>query len=290
MGSEGARRRHVLLAACVVLGAVAPFATEARASADLRLGYENFTGDFGSDFRNRLRETQLALVLTRPRSRFTIAVPWVGIDRTGNVTLSADGPIILGVGRPGRPPFQESAAGDSQGGLGDIRLTDELALVLPGKGKRPFLALVLDLKVPTADKKKGLGTGERDWGVGLSYVQPLGKVVQLLAEGVYRFMGDPAGVDFKDRPKASAGLAFVVNRTTIRALYETMRPALDEVPVFDAAGSPVGLQKIEDRQVVRADLTIRSIPGGSTRLGLTKGLNRDSGDLGVLVEFSTGAR
>src|SRR5207245_4670739 len=174
----------------------------------------------------------------------------------------------------------ESAAGDTQGGLGDVVLTDEMALVMPGKGGSPFLALVLDLKLPTADRKKGLGTGERDWGAGLSYIQPLGKVVQLLADATYRVMGDPKGINFRDRPKVSAGLAFVVNRTTFRALYETMRPALDKVPVFDAAGNPIGVETIDDRQVARADLTIRSLSGGSTRLGLTKGPNKDSGEIG----------
>jgi len=286
----GTGLRRLILGVLAMLAVAAPAVTEARAGGDVRFGYETFVGDFGSDFRNRLWEAPLSLSVTRPRSRFTITVPYIGIDRTGNVTLTADGPIILGVGRPGRPSFQESAAGDGQGGLGDVVLTDELALVMPGKVKRPFLALVLDLKLPTADRKKGLGTGERDYGAGLSYVQPFGKVVQFLADATYRVMGDPKGIDFKDRPKFSAGLAFVVNRATLRALYETMRPALDKVPVFDAAGNSIGVEAIEDRQIARADLTIRSLSGGSTRLGLTKGLNKDSGDLGFIVEFSTGGR
>ena len=133
-------------------------------------------------------------------------------------------------------------------------------------------------------------TGRRDWSAGLSYVQPLGKVVQILADASYRFMGDPEGIDFKDRPRYAGGLAFVASHFTVRTIYETMRPALPEVPLFDSSGTPVGVETVEDRRLARVDLTLRSLLGGTTRIGVTKGLNSESGDLGWLLIFSTGGQ
>ncbi len=275
------------LALCALL--LLPAARAARAAgADLRFGVLSYPGRFGSEDQNLLGVLPVQFVLTGAGSRFTITVPYVSLRHTGNVILTADGPVILGAGGPGRPTFQTSGAGDEQKGLGDIVLTEEHLLMRAGKGKRPQIALVLDFKIPTADKTKGLGTGRRDWSAGLSYAQPLGKVVQILGDYSYRFMGDPEGLDLRDRPRLGAGLAFVINRYTLRTLVESMRPAIGDVPVFDAAGAPIGIETVRDRRVARADLTVRSLLGGSTRIGLTKGLNGDSGDLGLVLIFSTG--
>ncbi len=282
------RSRRVLWALLLLLFAAA---TDARAGAtEFRFGVVGYDGKFGSDDGNRIMQVPLEIVLMGGRSRWTVSVPYIDVRHTGNVVQSADGPIVLGVGGPGRPAFETALGGEAHQGLGDIVVTDEIYLTRGGKGKRSLVALVLGLKEPTADKKKGLGTGKRDWSAGLSYVQPLGKVVQILADAQYRFMGDPEGVDFKDRPKLSAGFAFVTSHATLRTLFETMKPALSEVPVFDASGTPIGVEEVKDRRLVRADLTFRSTAGGTTRIGLTKGLNSSTEGIGAVLIFSTGGQ
>jgi hypothetical protein len=49
-------------------------------------------------------------------------------------------------------------------------------------GNKPTLAFIADFKWATADQGEGLGTGEHDYGAGLDYVQPLGKMFQIRGE------------------------------------------------------------------------------------------------------------
>lgn len=265
-------------------------ATDARAAADLRYGVERYEGMFGSTEEARLTQFPVQLVFTGRESQFTLILPYARIERTGNVTLTSDGPAVLGAGGPGRPGYQTTAPGKNESGLGDIILRQESFILRAGKGKKPFLSWVFDIKIPTADEKKGLGTGKRDWGVGLNYIQPLGKTFQILGDASYRFMGDPAGIEFDDRLRLAAGFALVVNRIALRALAENITPPLDTVPVFDLLEIATGTVEVEDRRVARVDLTFRSNRGGTSRIGVTKGLNDSSEDLGLFLEFSSGGR
>ncbi|HXH27472.1 MAG TPA: hypothetical protein VNL37_00395 [Candidatus Polarisedimenticolia bacterium] len=262
------------------------------AGVDFRFGGALTRGDFGGDSTIELIEAPLELVMQRPAARFTISVPWVRIDRTGLVVPTPDGPAVLGIdaGGAGRPSFQTSPPGGRQSGLGDVTLREETYLLRAGGGLRPWLALVLDLKLSTADESKGLGTGRRDWGAGLDYVQPLGKTWQILAGGGKRFMGDPKGLDFNDRRHLRAGFAIVTSRVAVRAQAETVTPLLDEVPAYNAAGVPIGLRKVDDRRTATVDVTFRSPLGGTTRVGVVKGLTNASEDFGVMVTFSTGSQ
>lgn len=287
--ARGARRRPsgpVLVLAGIV--GLALSVSEAR--ADFRFGFAAWDGDFESAEGPRLVQVPFAWVLSKPTSRLTITATYARIEQAGNVTLTADGPAILGAGGAGRPPWQSSPPGADADGTGDIFITEELLLSRGGKGRRPFLALVFDLKIPTADEKKGLGTGERDWGVGLSYVQPVSKSWQILGEAGYRFMGDPEGVDFEDRRRLAAGIAAFAGRVQWRLIAEEITPLLDTVPFFNALGVPIGTLDVEPRRIGRLDLTVRSHAGGSTRIGVTGGLNDGAEDFGFYLELSSGGR
>jgi hypothetical protein len=257
------------------------------AGVDFRFGAARYEGEFGGDETTILEQAPFELVLSGRGSITTISLPYERIDRTGNVTFTADGPVILGVGGPGRPTWQTSPAGERESGRGDLLLRYESFLVRAGKGKRPALSYVVDAKLPTADDKKGLGTGRRDWGFGLSYLQPLGKHWQILGDATYRLMGDPEFVDFQDRLMLAAGFAIVAQRVIYRARFENSPPVLARVPVFNALGIPIGTEDVEDRRTVRLDATVLSVLGGSTRIGVTKGLNDSSEDLGFVVMLST---
>ena len=254
-----------------------------------RLAGEQFEGTFESDDEVELLQLPFEMEFAGPTSRFTIRIPYVKIDRTGNVTMTTDGPAILGIGGPGRPRYQKSTAGESESGLGDIYLQQETFLMRSGRGRRPAVSLILDLKIPTAEEDDGLGTGERDWGVGLRYAQPLNRYWRILGEADYRYMGNPDGLRFDDRLRLSAGFEIVFNRSSYRVLFENVDPVMEEVSVFDLAGVQTGLQKVDDRQILRFDITVRSQAGGSTRLGVTYGQNDSSEDLGLLLVFSSGA-
>lgn len=283
-------RGSCALAACGVAALLGAASPAAAATLDLSIGWVSAEGEFEGDEEVTLTRLPIELVFGRNNGRFTIVLPFTRIDRTGDVTWSADGPILLSVNSPSGPPFQTSAVGGSESGLGDIILRDETYLVRAGGGRRPQLSWILEAKVQTADEKEGLGTGKSDYKVGLSYVQPLGRVVQILGDASYTFMGSPGGLDFDDRVALGAGFALVSNRTTWRVTVENITPPLDEVPRFDGAGAQVGVLEVDDRRVARLELIGRSRRGGSVGVAASWGLTDSSEDFGFMLRLSSASR
>lgn len=258
---------------------------------DLTFGIDYQQGPYLGDADVGLGELYILAEAGSPSGRISLRVPYTRIDRTGLVTLGADGPIILGAGGPGKPAWQESEADTSEADLGDLLLRYEMPLTRAGRGNKPAFTFYLDYKYGQADEKKGLGTGESDWGGGIDYTQPLGKVFQLLVAGSYHFMGSPEGVEFKDRLRLLGGFGLVTSRITWRIVGESVSAVLDEVPVFDAAGLPTGaLLEVEDYRVARGEMVYRSNAGGSTRLYVLTGLNDSSPDIGFGLSFSSRAQ
>jgi len=278
------------LATAIALASALAGAAPAHAGLDIGIGLGRVEGEFGSDESRSLDHLFLQAEFGGAGSRLLIRIPYVQVDKTGNVTATPDGPIILGAGGPGRPPWQESLAGESESGFGDLYVRAETFLVRAGQGKRPNLGLIFDLKWPTADEKQGLGTGERDWGAGIDYVQPLGKVVQILGEVSYRFMGSPEGVAFDDRLRFAAGMAFVSAHVTWRLSGEQISPVLEQVPLFDALGVPTGVLDVEDQRIARGEVVVQSGNGGTARLYVLTGLNDSSPDLGFGLVLSSGSQ
>jgi hypothetical protein len=290
LGPGGGLALGLLILGCAAGGAEA-------AVVDFALGWEDFEGEFEGELEGELEgpdeitlsNIPLEVMINRPGGQLTLVIPYTSIDRTGTVTMTMDGPTVIGAGGPGAPPYQTSRPGGSESGLGDIILREESYLLRGGKGKRPFLSWILDFKIPTADDTKGLGTGKRDWGLGLEYTQPLGKVFQLLGDASYRFMGSRDGLDTDDRVRLLAGFALVGGKSTWRVTFENVTPAVDRIPVFDKAGALTGNDReADDYRIARLDLTLRSGRGGTTRLTLTKGFTDAAEDLGIAIRLSTG--
>jgi hypothetical protein len=268
--------------------AVAP--PEARASGyDLVFGGGRLDGNFLSDNGQALDDLFLQVEFGGPSSKIEVRAPYVRINRTGNVTFTPEGAAILGAGGEGKPSWQESDAGDSASGWGDLLVRWRTYMIKAGGGNRPTLALVLDYKWATADEKHGLGTGENDYGGGLDYVQPLGKVFQIRGSAFYRFTGSPEGVKFNDRLSLAGGFGIMTAHTSWRLGYETVNPILDEVPLYDANGVATGVVKVEDYKVVRGEMVLRNQAGGSMKLWALTGLNDSSPDIGFGIAFASKA-
>src|SRR5882672_6096169 len=103
----------------LVLAAACTAARPARA-LEVSFGAQTLEGDFHGDETIRLSEAPLIIAFGGAESRFSVRIPYVRIVGTGNVTLAADGPAIVGAGGRGRAPFQTSLAGESESGTGDI--------------------------------------------------------------------------------------------------------------------------------------------------------------------------
>jgi hypothetical protein len=203
--------------------------------------------------------------------------------------MTPEGPAVIGIGGPGRPPFQQDQAGSSSSGIGDILVRQDMFLLKAGRGNRPSVSFFLDYKIATADEQEGLGTGEDDWGGGLVYIQPAGKSVQILGDVAYRYIGDPDGVDFNDRLRIGVGIAILRQGAVWRLYAENVDPILDDVPVYSGLGVPIGTVEAEDYRHVRLELAYRTAKGGTVRLGVSTGLTDASEDIGFVLVLSSGS-
>jgi hypothetical protein len=278
--------RGVLAIACAMPACDAAQA----AKVNFRLGVDQLEGDFESVDDVKLTYIPLDVSFGSVSSTFTIRIPYVRINNSGNVVMTADGPAVLGVGGPGRAPFQTSDADESESGLGDIILREETFFLRTGRGKTPALSLVLDVKLPTADEEKGLGTGERDWGAGLNYVQPLSIHWRLLVNATRRFMKDPDGINLQDRWLTGLGLEAVTSNALYRFKLDSQTPLRDDVPIYDDAGAVIGTREVDDRLLARFDWIRQKRTGGSTLFGIWAGLSDHSENLGIALSWSTGAQ
>ncbi len=276
--------------ACCGLALLLGAAGGARAAeVDLALGWYQYEGEFEGVNEITLENIPLEMIINRPSGRLSIILPYTKIRGTGQVTMTMDGPMLIGAGGPGAPTYQTSRAGGSQSGLGDIILRDESYLKRGGKGKSPFVSWMFEWKIPTANDKKGLGTGERDWSLGLKYIQPLGKTFQLLGDLNYRFMGSRNELKIDDRIRLVAGFAIVTTRARWQAVFENVTPGVENVPLYDMLGAPTGMTiEADDYRVVRGTLMMRSLRGGMTGLIVSKGLTDSAEEIGFALRISTG--
>lgn len=193
---------------------------------------------------------------------FKLTAPFVRISGFGTVTMGAAGPIqvsrLPGAGMSGTPGANteepnagggkigphgtrgHSEAGDAThaalqretaSGLGDITAT-------AGYGFHPFEAngLLVEvsalLKVPTADKDKGLGTGETDFGAQTSLSKPMALLTPFLTMG-FTVLGDSDLISYKNILHGSLGASCAVSDTiTATVAYDFRSRATDVADHF----------------------------------------------------------
>lgn len=117
----------------------------------------------------------------------------------------------------------QSAAGQSatESGVGDVVARAGYVLMAERAGGMSLDGAVA-VKLPTADDRRGLGTGETDVGATLRLGQRLG-LVRLSLIGGFIKVGDPAGQDYSDVYLYGAGLSGVTGNTGLYGSLEGRR-------------------------------------------------------------------
>ena len=161
----------------------------------------------------------------------------------------------------------------SQGGLGDITLTAGYVMV-EDEGLLPRLRTTVYLKFPTADKDKGLGTGEFDAGPGLALSKWLGDWQPFL-EGIYVFQGESDLYATKDYLNYNGGIGYQISDSFYGAV-------LAKGATAPADGSPA---PFEGRlKFAWQFLTTTSLEGYFSR-GFSDGSPEFGGGLAVFYSF-----
>jgi len=193
-----------------------------------------------------------------------VTVPYLRQSSTGQVTWVGGKPV-----RVDKAP--RTATESSESGLGDIMLRGTYALLREGPG--PFdLGLAGKIKLPTADEKKGLGTGELDAGAGLEFAKAINSGWTLLADAYYTLIGDPEGVDYNNQLALDLGFYKSLNQDLgLTVLFET------QSAITDGGTDPRSLS---------GTLSYGASDGFQFSGGLTLGLSDGSPDAGISVGFS----
>lgn len=153
---------------------------------NLALGGFYSKGDYGQAEDTRLIYVPLSYDYTQNNWRFKTTIPHLRISGSGDVLVN-----IGGVNRNDDSAETGVARQTvSSSGIGDILLG--VSYQFPALfGKEPFLDVTAEVKLPTADEKEGLGTGEYDYGLQVDAYQLLGQTTLFATLG-YRKRGDSA--------------------------------------------------------------------------------------------------
>lgn len=144
-----------------------------------------------------------------------ITVPWVSITGSGNI-VGGDQLTVVNQSNANR--------GRRESGLGDIVTSVTWTAIATG-------SFVLDLtgkvKLGTAEKAKGLGTGENDYSGQVDVYQSFGKTTLLAGLG-YRRYGDMPDLVLKDVPFGSLGLTYkAAPAATVGAIFDYRPPIVE---------------------------------------------------------------
>jgi len=223
------------------------------------------TGKYGTG--TRTDSVYIPLTLTRyyTGGQVSLTVPWLRQSSSGAVTRVGGNPV-----RASRSDTA-AAAGSSEAGIGDVLLRGTYAIKEESL-HRFDLAFAGSLKFPTANEKKGLGTGEIDQGAGLEFAKKMSRNWTLLIDGYYTIIGDPEGVDYENQVSLDIGFYRLLREDlSVTAYYQT-RSAL-------VSGNA-------DQREVNATLVRTLANDDQVSAGLLLGLSEGSPQVGVSAGFA----
>lgn len=160
-------------------------------------GAEYRRGDYGTGAKVETVATTVGVSVRKGRVRFGVAVPYVQTTAPVDVVLSQGGLFGTPLLASGRTDTRRT----KREGLGDANV--QMAYGLPIAGFAASLGA--GLKIPTASRSKGLGTGKADYFVNAQVSRAIGGRVAPFASVGYKIIGKPDDVAVHNVLSGSAG-------------------------------------------------------------------------------------
>lgn len=173
-------------------------------------------GKYGTRHTTEILRVPLAVEwFVTDRLDFTLTVPYLW-EHGQSILALLGGRVARAPHRINLPPRGrrrvQAARVQTEDGLGDVLLEGEFVL-LEDRDLFPEVAALGEIKFPTADPGKGLGTGEFDETIGLDLTKRLGDSWTPYASLSYTFVGSPPGIHLDNFFGWSLGLGYDVTRT-----------------------------------------------------------------------------
>ena len=168
------------------------------------IGYHFSTGDYTGSETTDIQYVPLVLTADVERWRLQGTIPWIYISGPAGL-------IDVGNGVP------IQTINGTASGLGDLLLRGSYLLpverLIPAEQAippwLPYVDLIGLMKIPTASRSKGLGTGEFDFGIDTDITWTVGRFAPFLSLG-YRILGSPPDTHLKNVFAGSIGSLFRV--------------------------------------------------------------------------------
>lgn len=258
-----------LLSVGLLCASVSARAEEVQVRKDWRfsssLNYES--GTYGTGTRSSSLYVPFTLKRAFGDAFASVTVPFLSQTTDGAVNNVGGRPVKTGRGRATGRTTTQSGLGDVIGRAGYNVMVED---------PQPFdLTVVGKIKIPTAQRSKGLGTGEFDAGAGLEAAKTVAPGWTVLADVYFTAIGDPPGVDLNNQFAADAGVAYLFQPgLTGTVLIEGSNA------IFPGAPAPVAARGMLDYKVDEAI----SLNGG-VLLGLSDGASDYGFSVGGAVRF-----
>lgn len=223
------------------------------------------TGKYGTD--TRVDTVYIPLTIKRYFDNIgdlSLTVPFISQTSSGQVTF-INGAVF-------RTKGPKAATVTTESGLGDVIARGDLYILQESQTKLFDLSLVGKIKVPTADKNKGLGTGKFDETIGVELARSIVPDWTGYLDVYYTFIGSPAGLDLKNTTAFDIGASY--------KWAEDMTLSL-----FYAESTPV-VSGVEDLRDLLANVEYRFSKEASLFGGIDIGLSTSSPDIGITGGFS----
>ena len=191
------RRGIVLSFLLALMGAAPTGAEDWRFSFSTSANYSR--GDYGTGKDTTLLYVPFTLRV-KPIEPLTlgVTVPYIR-QTTQNILVTGGGVAVR----------KTVTTAQTEDGLGDLLLKGEYVL-LQEQRSLPEITASLKIKFPTADEDKGLGTGEFDETIGVSFSKTFAQRLVTYLDVAYTFIGSPPGTNFDNTFSWSIGAAYLV--------------------------------------------------------------------------------
>ena len=171
-----------------------PAKTETR--FQLFAGVDHIEGDVAEDLDYRTTFATTGIAMSRGRFSASASLPYISSTAPQEVIINQGGLF----GTPLLASNDSRTGQVKREGIGDLSLN--AAYQLPVSGVDASIGA--SVKVPTASREKGLGTGKVDYGVSGQLSKKLGSVVPFVGAG-YTIIGEPDNFETRNRMSATAG-------------------------------------------------------------------------------------
>ena len=178
----------------------------------ISVGAEFTSGDYGGTANTDILYLPVTFSYETERWLWWLTVPYLRVSGPGNVV------IIGGGGMGGHMTTTTTTARRTESGLGDI-IAGASYRLLTQTETRPAIDIAGKLYLGTADKDKGLGTGENDVAAQVSVTKDI-HALTLSGTAGYLITGDPSGVTYRDVFYGRIDAEHRFNRNTVGAALD----------------------------------------------------------------------